>query len=333
MGTAELNNYVPVMNHPLYYGGLILLMFGLVLIAIRQLILGNWLNVHVRGTDACAAIYLFAILCFGLAYLYLPIDIAEPTYNERLFWGGGHVLQFVNTSLLFLTWMALIRQQTSHELIRYRYAAPAFVLLILFSFPAPILYPFYDVLGQIHRDFYTNLLRYGLPLPSFIFSISLFIFLLKNNELDKVSKHALWLSLFTYNLGGLYGLMLDGTDTRVPAHYHAVIGGINLSFMIFYHRVILPFIHVTPIEGRLFLSQYWFYGVGQIMHASGMFLAGSQGVPRKTAGDAQALDSVEKIISMALMGIGGIVAVIGGVLFVILTLKWLLKGDRINEKA
>ena len=69
------------------------------------------------------------------------------------------------------------------------------------------------------------------------------------------------------------------------------------------------------------------------MHASGMFLAGSQGVPRKTAGDAQALDSVEKIISMALMGIGGIVAVIGGVLFVILTLKWLLKGDRINEKA
>ncbi len=330
LGTAELNNYVPVMNHPLYYGGLVALMAGLVLVSIRQINDRNWKD----GLTVCAVIYLLAVICFLLGWLYLPSDIAEPTYNERLFWGGGHVLQFVNTGLLFLTWMALVKQQADVAFLSTRYAVAAFGLLAIFSLPAPIIYPFFDILGQIHRDFYTEMLRYGLPISSFIVSFALIAFLLSDDatKLDRVSKHALWLSLVTYNLGGLYGLLLDGTDTRVPAHYHAVIGGINLAFMVFYHRVILPFIHVQPSKSRLFLIQYWLYGLGQIMHASGMFLAGSQGVPRKTAGEAQALDSIEKILSMGLMGIGGIIAVLGGVLFVVLTIKWILQGGRLNEE-
>jgi heme/copper-type cytochrome/quinol oxidase subunit 1 len=163
-----------------------------------------------------------------------------------------------------------------------------------------------------------------------IFSLGLIRFLVseKRRQLDRLTQQVLWLSLITYNLGGLYGLLLDGTDTRVPAHYHAVIGGINLSFMIFYHRVLLPAIEVPVREGRLFTAQYWLYGLGQIMHASGMFLAGSMGVPRKTSGDAQALDSLEKVLSMGLMGIGGIIAVLGGVLFVIMTLKWMVSARR-----
>ena len=330
-GTAELNNYVPVMNHPFYYGGLVSLTIGLILLSGRQLIIGKLTD----GLTACATIYLVAVVCFAFAYLYLPTDVAEPTYNERLFWGGGHVLQFVNTALLFIAWIYLVKHLTGEEFLPSSYAKIAFGLLVLFSLPGIAIYPFFDVLGQAHRDFYTEMLRYGLPLPSFIVSIALFLFLIsdKAKQLDTVSKHALWLSLFTYNLGGLYGLMLDGTDTRVPAHYHAVIGGINLAFMVFYHRVVLPFVNVQLSDSKLFLAQYWLYGLGQIMHASGMFLAGSQGVPRKTAGEAQALDSIEKILSMGLMGVGGLIAVAGGVLFVIMTLKWIVQGGRINEKA
>lgn len=343
LGTAELNNYVPVMNHPIYYAGVMALMVGLALVSMRQIRCSlqnnHWRNLIMTGTDACALIYLIAIFCFALGWIYIPKDLTDPTYNERVFWGGGHVLQFVNTALLFLTWGAIVRSDTGHDLLNLRYAVATFLILLLFTIPAPLIYPLFDILSQEHRDFYTEMLRFGLPLPSLIVSVFLFIFLLsaKANELDRLSKHALWLSLFTYNLGGLYGLMLDGTDTRVPAHYHAVIGGINLAFMAFYHRVILPFIHVNPDltkwGKRWLLWQYWLYGLGQIMHASGMFLAGSQGVPRKTAGTAQTLDSIEKILSMSLMGVGGVIAVMGGVLFVIMTLRWVIKGGRTHEAA
>lgn len=325
LGTAELNNYVPVMDHWLYYAGLLCLFTALGVSALRQLFSYDEFD----GYKACALLYLLALVCFGLAWFYLPADLARPSYNERLFWGGGHILQFVNTALLFLAWMVVAKGKVVADV----YAKAAFLLLVLFAIPGVLIYPLFDVTGQVARDFYTSMLLYGLPLPSFILSIGLITFLVfgEGRKLDRLSRHALWLSVLTYNLGGLYGLMLDGTDTRVPAHYHAVIGGINLSFMIFYHRILLPFLDINIKEGRLLHLQYWLYGLGQIMHASGMFLAGSQGVPRKTAGDAQSLDNIEKILSMGLMGIGGLIAVIGGVLFVIMTIRWIMKARVINE--
>ncbi|NVK18286.1 MAG: cbb3-type cytochrome c oxidase subunit I [Methylocystaceae bacterium] len=327
LGTAELNNYVPVMDHWIYYTGLVCLFASLGLIAVRQLFSYEEFD----GYKACAILYLLALSCFALAFYYLPDDLARPSYNERLFWGGGHILQFVNTGLLFLTWMLVAKESVITSL----YSQVAFGLLVVFAIPGVLIYPLFDVTGQVARDFYTAMLLYGLPLPSFILSIGMASFLLskRSQNLDPLSRLALWLSFLTYNLGGFYGLMLDGTDTRVPAHYHAVIGGINLSFMIFYHRILLPFLQIGFKEGRLLKAQYWLYGLGQIMHASGMFLAGSQGVPRKTAGQAQSLDNIEKVLSMGLMGVGGLIAVIGGVLFVIMTLRWIIKARGLHEKT
>jgi hypothetical protein len=327
-GTAELNNYVPVMNHPTYYFGLICLFGTLALLSLRQLTCRD-------GTSFCAVLYLIACVCFVSAWQALPDGLAEPTFNEQLFWGGGHLLQFVNTALLILIWGAVVTYVYKQQLIPRPYEIAAFIILVLFGGSGPFIYLFFDVMGQENRDFFTALLRYGLPLPSLIASLFLIRFLLKHRNLnkDRLVESALWLSLITYNLGGLFGLFLDGTDTRVPAHYHAVIGGINLSFMIFYHRVILPFTGIYPAPGRLLTGQYWLYGLGQIMHASGMFLAGLQGVPRKTAGGAQSLDNLDKILSMGLMGLGGLIAVLGGVLFVITTLNWIVKGGRIHAKT
>jgi hypothetical protein len=44
-------------------------------------------------------------------------------------------------------------------------------------------------------------------------------------------------------------------------------------------------------------------------------------VARKTAGTEQMLDKLPKVAGMALMGIGGLVAIIGGLLFVVLVLR------------
>jgi hypothetical protein len=57
------------------------------------------------------------------------------------------------------------------------------------------------------------------------------------------------------------------------------------------------------------------------MHVIGLAWSGGYGVQRKTAGDAQFLDGIEKIAGMGLMGLGGLVAVVGGVLFLVIAFR------------
>lgn len=53
------------------------------------------------------------------------------------------------------------------------------------------------------------------------------------------------------------------------------------------------------------------------MHVSGLLWSGGYGVQRKVAGGEQVLRTTSEIAGMGLMGAGGLVAVAGGVLFVV----------------
>ena len=55
----------------------------------------------------------------------------------------------------------------------------------------------------------------------------------------------------------------------------------------------------------------------QLLHVAGLSWSGYLGVQRKTAGAAQALDSSEKMAAMGLSGLGGLLAIIGGLLFLV----------------
>jgi hypothetical protein len=57
------------------------------------------------------------------------------------------------------------------------------------------------------------------------------------------------------------------------------------------------------------------------MHIVGLAWTGGYGVQRKTAGLAQGVDRLGEIAGMGLMGLGGLVSVIGGLLFLIVAWK------------
>jgi cytochrome c oxidase subunit I len=48
----------------------------------------------------------------------------------------------------------------------------------------------------------------------------------------------------------------------------------------------------------------------------GLVISGGYGVQRKVAGAAQELDTVERVAGMGLMGLGGLVSIVGGFLFI-----------------
>ena len=73
-------------------------------------------------------------------------------------------------------------------------------------------------------------------------------------------------------------------------------------------------------NARLATWQPWVYGGGQFLHIVGLVWSGGYGVQRKVAGAAQVLRTPQETAGMALMGIGGLVAVAGGVLFLVIVL-------------
>jgi heme/copper-type cytochrome/quinol oxidase subunit 1 len=72
--------------------------------------------------------------------------------------------------------------------------------------------------------------------------------------------------------------------------------------------------------------QPWIYGIGQLMHVLGLAWSGGYGVQRKTAGAAQMLDQLPEIIGMRMMGLGGGIAIIGVVIFLVIVLRTIKAG-------
>jgi hypothetical protein len=64
------------------------------------------------------------------------------------------------------------------------------------------------------------------------------------------------------------------------------------------------------------------YGGGQLLHILGLAFSGGYGnIQRKTAGAEQRLEQLPEILGMGMMGLGGLIAILGGLIFVVLMLQ------------
>jgi hypothetical protein len=126
-------------------------------------------------------------------------------------------------------------------------------------------------------------------------------------------------------LGFALGAAIRGSNTMVPAHYHASIGGVTAAFMTLSYIMLRAFglAAATPKLKRISAWQPVVYGVGQMTFAVGFALAGAYGMSRKAYGAEQAARGLGESIGLAVMGIGGLIAVVGGVLFlVVVAVVW-----------
>jgi heme/copper-type cytochrome/quinol oxidase subunit 1 len=111
----------------------------------------------------------------------------------------------------------------------------------------------------------------------------------------------------------------------VPAHYHASIGGVTAAFMTLSYLVLtaLGLSIESPKIKRAASWQPVVYGVGQMVFAAGFAMAGAYGMSRKVYGAEQASRGLAESIGLGVMGIGGLIAIAGGVLFlVVVAVVW-----------
>ena len=125
----------------------------------------------------------------------------------------------------------------------------------------------------------------------------------------------------------LIGVFIAGSNVRIPAHYHGCIVGLTLARKGTVVRLLPAFGYAAP-AGRLAVAQPWVYAAGQLMHIVGLVWSGGYGVQRKVAGAEQVLRTPGEIAGMGLMGLGGAVAIVGGLLFLVVVLR-AMRGVRV----
>ena len=152
-------------------------------------------------------------------------------------------------------------------------------------------------------------------------------------------------SILVFFAGGLIGVLISGINLSIPAHYHGSIVGISIAFLgfayIFCFRDSVFAIPDQTLSKKLFTfslslkqsnyvsnspSNYskWpniqliVITFGQLLHIAGLALAGGYGILRKNPDGEIALAAK---FYMGMLGGGGLIAIIGGLMFVYICVK------------
>jgi hypothetical protein len=333
-GRPIMSNYVPVLDDSVFLFGLTVFGIGFALLIVRNLLAPARIGIGLDGEGALrfglnASVVAAAIACVALVWSWfeVPADLSGKPYYELLFWGGGHVIQFTWTLLMLVAWLWLATLIGAPPPLSPRLAVLLFAIALASVFVVPVIYLAWDVASIEHHRLHIWLMRFGGGLAILPVGLAVLIGLVRSapgTAATRPLRAALINSLALFALGGLIGFLIQGSDVRIPAHYHGSIVGVTLALMGLTYALLPQFGFGTP-QGRLATLQPTLYGGGQLVHIIGLVWSGGYGVQRKVAGSDQVLKSAQEVAGMGLMGLGGLVAVAGGVLFLIVVFRALLQ--------
>jgi hypothetical protein len=322
-------NYIPVLDGPLFLAGLLVFGAGAGLLVLRSLFTAPRIGSAFDGAgalrfglNAAAVSAAVALAAFAASYAGVPHTLAGKAYYEILFWGGGHALQFTWTLLMLVGWLWLASACGARLPLSPRVTLLMLVLALAAVFVTPLAYLAYDIATVEHRNLLTWAMRFGGGVTIVPLGLAVVHALARAPAAVRRARGpaaplraALLASVLLFAAGGLIGVVIAGSNVRIPAHYHGCIVGVTLALMgVVYH--LLPRLGYGAPQGRLATLQPALYGAGQLMHIVGLVWSGGYGVQRKVAGAEQVLRSGGEVAGMALMGLGGAIAIVGGLLFV-----------------
>lgn len=334
-----LSNYVPVLDHPLFAAGLLTFGCALVLAIAGPRLLPSseepsglrlFPSASIVGLRAAALCLLIAVQVFVATALATPDFLPTESRYEIVFWGGGHVLQLASEAAMVAVWIALLAPLLGRSPLSRAQANVVFGGLLLAALVAPLLC-FYDPTSDAYRSGFTRLMRWGV-FPFVLLALGLIVrSILRARANGSLPHHffkdrrflAFAASVFLTLLGFVLGALIRGSNTMVPAHYHASIGAVTASFFGAAFILYKPLGLAAP-RGRLFrLTRYQplVYGIGQSLFAIGFGLAGAHGMARKAYGAEQVRRTFVESLGLGVMGLGGLVAVAAGILFLAITLS------------
>jgi cytochrome c oxidase subunit I len=328
---AVLCNYIPMLQHPLFFLSLGCL-FAAVMLKLLDVVVGLW-GVHthdiaVQHNRIMVVILLASCGCFVVsgAKVQSELNLAEDPliYGEMLFWGGGHVLQYAWVQLMLFAWVAML-SVVMEDITYGRGLAWIMRVNLLAVATSPLPYLLYDVTSGDFRQMFTWLMAWMSGMSPILFMIYYVWVRVREKKRvlpayrDGVSA-TLWWSWVLFALGGAFAIMIDGINVKIPAHYHGSLLGVTMAMMGLVYVLLQAHGYSTARCRWLIMWQPLLLGIGQVMHIVGLFWSGGYGVQRKSPlqeGEAMKLADV----ALRIQSSGGGIAIIGGLLFLVVCYK------------
>lgn len=330
---AILSNYIPVIENPVFICGLILFGISIVftffskqLLSIR--IADNYsLSIPINAIPLfkSAGILIFiSIIIFFLSWVITPTNLTTISYYELVFWGGGHILQFANMIAAVGIWIILYQEITKRKLFSYNR-----IVILCYIYTIPVLVTPFLLLEGTNASPYLNGFTLYMSWGIFpVVSVFIVILLVKCYSLLKSQKSTikflktpyftgLVASVFLTIIGFILGAMISGSNTMVPAHYHATLGAVTIAFMSGTYWLMEQYGYSFSSrrnKGLLF-KQLLTYSTGQLIFVFGLAVAGTYGLARKVFGEEQLIPAPEIYIGLGLLLFGGLLAIAGGIMF------------------
>ena len=329
-----LSNYVPTIDHPIFLVGIAT--FALTLTFSYSIsgrfftnLKSNIIPIQaVFGLKCTALSFIFSIICVFISFILTPKTLISESYYEFIFWGPGHLLQICSQIGMLSAWIILLTKILGFCPINIKLAKIIFSLLLLSSFIGLFL-PFSGTTSNLYYTGSTVLMKFGI-LPSvliFLIIITPKLFIEKKRLFNSQYFNGFLASLSLSLLGYILGFSINEQNTLIPAHYHAAIGGVTVAFMTTAFWLCELFklnIKNKHKEIKFARLQPLFFGIGQFIFVIGFSYAGIHGAARKSFGTEQNINSLSEMIGLITMGIGGGIAIIGGILFLYIFSKKLL---------
>ncbi|MBI5771704.1 MAG: cbb3-type cytochrome c oxidase subunit I [Verrucomicrobia bacterium] len=372
-----MTSYLPLLAHPLFYLGIILVAVGTLIgvfnffatlyVAKRDKTYEGSVPLVTFGATAAAIIAVVTLLhgaivmipTFTYSMGWTPAP--DPMWYRLIWWGLGHQSQQVNVCAMVAVWYFLSSVTVGARPLNEAVCRGAFILYVCFINIASAHHLLVDpAVGASWKIWNTSYAMYLAVLASMIHGFTVpagvevamrekgylrgLFGWLTSAPWKNPGFSGFFLSLVIFGFGGgITGVTL-GTEQiniiahntlRIPGHFHVtVVGGTTLAFMALAYYVI-PLIFQRDFVGRkLARLQPYIFGFGIVLVALGMSFAGSMGVPRRSwdISLAGAYGPAAHLM-LGVVGIGGIIAFAGLLLFCLLCVGTLLFGESNQGRA
>ena len=319
-----------------------------------------------------AAIIAVITLLHGAA-IYIPTFLwsiglmeVDPQVYRMIWWGLGHASQQINVAAMVSVWYLLAAFTVGGVVLNQKISRAAFVLYVLFISMAAAHHLLVDPgLGPSWKVVNTSYFMYMAVLASMLHGFTVPAGIEVGQRLRGYTKgtfdwlrrapwgdpgfSALAFSIVVFGfVGGITGVTF-GTEQiniiahntlRIPGHFHAtVVSGTAMAFMgLTYYLIPLIFRKQVAFWPLAKIQPYLFAG-GMLVFSMAMTFAGTFAVPRRhwditfsnAPFDLQFSPTVDLLIGI--MAIGGLVAAVGGAIYILVTVWSVFFGKPLETGA
>jgi cytochrome c oxidase subunit 1 len=292
------------------------------------------------------------------------IENIDAGMYRLIWWGLGHMSQQINVAAMVTVWYLLATLTVGAIPINEKVSRTAFLLYVLFINLAsahhllvdPQVSPAWKIWNTSYGMYLAVLasMIHGMTVPAAIevaqrrhgLTKGMFEWLAKA-PWGNPGFAALALSLVLFGfIGGITGVtfgaeqvnIISHNTLRITGHFHAtVVAGTTIAFMGLTYFVVPLIFRRHIIAPKLATAQIYVFAIGMAIFIGGMTTAGSYAIPRRHW-DVQFATSIFQppieaaaFLFLGIMGVGGLFALAGGALYVLLTVGSVLFGRRVAD--